>query len=68
MHTGESLDCFGLTPNQMCEGCRRTLGYSAAALGRLGGKAGTGETKVRGDSAYYKALRAKRTKPQKAQE
>lgn len=37
-----------------CQGC------AAAALGRLGGKAGRGEAKRRGDSAYYKALRAKR--------
>jgi hypothetical protein len=35
---------------------------AAAALGRLGGKAGTGKAKVRGDSAYYKALRAKAKK------
>ena len=34
-----------------CQGC------AAAALGRKGGKAGTGEAKRRGDSAYYKALR-----------
>ena len=32
---------------------------AAAALGRLGGKAGTGASKRRGDSAYYRALRAK---------
>ena len=32
---------------------------AAAALGRKGGKAGTGASKRRGDSAYYKALRAK---------
>ena len=32
---------------------------AAAALGRKGGKAGKGEAKRRGDSAYYKALRAK---------
>lgn len=36
------------------------LAKAAAALGRRGGKAGTGEAKRRGDSAYYKALRAKR--------
>jgi hypothetical protein len=34
---------------------------AAAALGRLGGKAGKGKAKVRGDSTYYKALRAKQT-------
>lgn len=33
---------------------------AAAALGRKGGKA-TGASKVRGDSAYYRALAAKRT-------
>lgn len=32
---------------------------AAAALGRKGGKAGTGAAKRRGDSAYYKALRAR---------
>jgi hypothetical protein len=32
---------------------------AAAALGRKGGKAGTGASKRRGDSAYYRALRAK---------
>jgi len=32
---------------------------SMAALGALGGKAGAGASKRRGDSAYYKALRAK---------
>ena len=31
---------------------------AAAALGRKGGKAGTGASKRRGDSAYYRALRA----------
>jgi hypothetical protein len=29
------------------------------ALGRLGGKAGKGKAKRRGDSAYYRKLRAK---------
>lgn len=33
---------------------------AAAVLGRKGGKAGKGAAKRRGDSAYYKALRAKR--------
>lgn len=32
---------------------------AAKAFGRLGGQAGKGKAKVRGDSAYYKALRAK---------
>lgn len=39
-------------------GCHRHA--AAVSLGRKGGKAGTGEAKRRGDSAYYKALRAKR--------
>lgn len=30
---------------------------AAAALGSIGGKAGRGESKKRGDSAYYRALR-----------
>lgn len=33
---------------------------AAATLGRLGGKAGTGKAKRRGNSAYYRALVAKR--------
>lgn len=34
---------------------------TASQMGRKGGKA-TGASKVRGDSAYYRALAAKRTK------
>lgn len=41
---------------------------AAAALGKLGGKAGTGEAKRRGDSAYYKALRAKGWEAQQARQ
>ena len=37
---------------------------AAAALGRRGGKAGTGAAKVRGDADHYRALRAKRPAPQ----
>jgi len=33
---------------------------AAAALGRLGGRAGRGESQVRGDSAHYRTIRAKR--------
>ena len=33
---------------------------AAAALGRLGGKAGRGASQVRGDSDHYRAIRAKR--------
>jgi hypothetical protein len=33
---------------------------AAAALGRKGGKAGTGASKRRGGSGYYRALRAHR--------
>ena len=40
-------------------GSNDSLKETAAALGRKGGKAGKGSAKVRGDSAYYKALRAK---------
>ena len=39
---------------------------AAAALGRKGGKAGTGASKRRGDSAYYRALRADRTAREQA--
>ena len=35
------------------------INKAAVALGRKGGKAGTGASKRRGDSAYYRALRAK---------
>ena len=35
---------------------------AAAALGRLGGKAGRGASQVRGDSDHYRAIRAKRPK------
>tara|TARA_B100000902_G_C27235481_1_gene877145 strand:- start:237 stop:644 length:408 start_codon:yes stop_codon:yes gene_type:complete len=34
---------------------------AARLLGQVGGMAGTGKKKVRGDSNYYKLLRAKRT-------
>ena len=37
----------------------RLVGF-AAALGRLGGKAGRGASQVRGDSDHYRALVAKR--------
>ena len=37
---------------------------AAAVLGRIGGKAGRGEAKRRGDSTYYRAIRAKVRKPQ----
>ena len=40
---------------------RASLQHSAAMLGQLGGLAGTGASKRRGDSDYYRALRAKRT-------
>lgn len=33
---------------------------AAAALGRLGGKAGRGESQRRGDSDHYRAIRAQR--------
>lgn len=28
-HEGESTDCFGKIPPQMCKGCRRSLGYTS---------------------------------------
>ena len=48
------------------EGCRlfapvpTDVSKAAAALGRLGGEAGRGESKRRGDSAHYRATVAKR--------
>jgi hypothetical protein len=39
---------------------------AAAALGRKGGAAGTGKSKVRGDSEYYKKLALKRRSRRKA--
>ena len=33
---------------------------AAAALGRLGGRAGRGASQVRGDADHYRAIRAKR--------
>ena len=41
-------------------GIRIVEATTAAALGRLGGKAGRGEAKRRGDSAYYRAMRERR--------
>jgi hypothetical protein len=35
---------------------------AAVSLGRRGGKAGTGESKVRGDADYYKRISAKAAK------
>ena len=60
------VDCGGIVENPLpglpanlllCQPCARRK--AAAVLGVVGGKAGTGEAKRRGDSAYYKALRAK---------
>lgn len=61
---GDCPRCFhqtglGCGHGPLCEGCASD---AAAGLGRLGGKAGRGEAKRRGDSAYYKALRAKAPK------
>lgn len=39
---------------------RARLGAMAAELGRLGGAAARGASKVRGDSDHYRAIRAKR--------
>jgi hypothetical protein len=51
-----------IIPGSLMDVYEKELGTSkaAAALGKLGGKAGTGKAKVRGDSAYYAALAAKR--------
>ena len=39
---------------------KKSLQASAAALGSRGGKAGVGESKRRGDSAFYRGLVARR--------
>lgn len=52
---------------EKCIHCQREktiASKAAAALGRLGGKAGRGASQVRGDSEHYRAIRAKRPKPQ----
>ena len=50
-----------------CQSCRDrhtdATSKAAAALGRLGGKAGRGASQVRGDSDHYRAIRAKRPTP-----
>jgi hypothetical protein len=40
-----------------------TITKYLSGIGRKGGQAGTGEAKRRGDSAYYRAMRAKKSKP-----
>ena len=39
---------------------------AAVSLGRLGGKAGKGESKKRGDSEYYRTISQKAAKARKA--
>jgi len=36
------------------------VSQAAAVMGKVGGKAGKGSTKKRGNSAFYKQLRARR--------
>jgi hypothetical protein len=43
----------------MCQGEASAARSAAAVLGRKGGKAGKGASKVRGDSEHYKAIRAR---------
>jgi hypothetical protein len=38
----------------------KQMSAAAAVLGKKGGKAGRGKSKVRGDADYYKALALKR--------
>ena len=38
----------------------KQMSTAAAVLGKKGGKAGRGQSKVRGDAEYYKALALKR--------
>lgn len=47
-------DCFGAGPCPECDASQ-----AAAILGRKGGRT-KGASKVRGDSAYYRGIRAKR--------
>jgi len=51
---GRRIDCFVIDR-------RDRIREAASLLGQIGGQAGTGKSKVRGDSNYYRALRAKRT-------
>jgi hypothetical protein len=44
----------------MCQGEASAARSAAAVLGRKGGKAGKGASKVRGDRAHYQRIRAKR--------
>lgn len=53
-HTRETLASI----TKLCPWCERER-EAVRNLGRRGGLAGRGEAKRRGDSAYYKALRAK---------
>jgi len=39
---------------------------AAVSLGRLGGKAGKGESKKRGDAEYYRSISQKAAKARKA--
>jgi protein-arginine kinase activator protein McsA len=52
-------DCHG-------EGMSQKKDPAAVSLGRRGGKAGTGDSKVRGDAAYYKRISKKAAAARKA--
>lgn len=45
-------DCL---ERMLAEKRARTLAQAAAAMGRVGGAAGRGAAKIRGDAAYYRA-------------
>lgn len=51
----------GFGPDDEWDCGEQDVSRTAAALGRLGGKAGRGASQVRGDSDHYRAIRAKRT-------
>jgi hypothetical protein len=44
---------------------RKEILEALRVIGSVGGKAGTGKSKVRGDSAYYSRLRKKGARKQK---
>jgi hypothetical protein len=46
---------------------KKEIREALRAIGAKGGKAGTGESKRRGDSAYYSRLRKKGVRKQKGQ-
>ena len=57
--TGWILSCCGKRVNYIMGFRGNRVSESAQNIGKLGGMAGTGKSKVRGDSNYYQLLRLK---------